>query len=353
MNILLLIIALLLSFFSLGIYWIISLVPIIGIHWLQYTLLKRLIIHSVAITIALLVYLSSESLFSLLCFIVVLLWTALTFVLVPGNIFPALMYSVHKKAESGSIDSTEVLGLNISDKYIAYPILDMVAPHHIINDKINNTPYIVTYCPACRSGMVYSSVINETQLTFAVAGLYRKNMTFIDNETKTIWQQATGKAIYGQLKGHELSYIFFSQLNLNEWIKEHPDTYIATEPIDSKHSIIPKTIFNKVLITGVISHVSLPGLNKKDIRLNQHEVIAGIKIKNFKKAYPLTLLKQYPNIFDKIGEVEISISYNSNKNEIIATNTLTKEKIFVERHWWLAWSEFYPDTLVYNLKNMV
>jgi hypothetical protein len=50
------------------------------------------------------------------------------------------------------------------------------------------------------------------------------NAVFEDNSTKTWWQQATGEAIAGPLKGSALTEIPSSQLTINAWMRQYPDS---------------------------------------------------------------------------------------------------------------------------------
>jgi hypothetical protein len=54
-------------------------------------------------------------------------------------------------------------------------------------------------------------------LHFYLAGINNQNFLMRDRETGTWWQQITGKAIYGPLKGDTLDLVPSVELNFVEW----------------------------------------------------------------------------------------------------------------------------------------
>ncbi|MEO5905773.1 MAG: DUF3179 domain-containing (seleno)protein, partial [Saprospiraceae bacterium] len=299
----------------------------------------------IALTAQLIALFIFQNYWYLIPFSFVLILIVGTFIVRPENIFPALRFSEHKNVNEIDIDGqAEIIGILVNNIPVAYPLWELVAPHHIINDKIGDAFLAVSFCPACRSAIVYSSMVENQTLVFEVAGLYRKNMPFSDIQTRSIWQQATGEAIYGKLKGTKLNMLFFSQTTLQDWKQDNPKTLIAVNPENAKISLVPKRILKKLLQNGLIQKINLPGIHRNDKRLNPHEEIIGITIGEIKKAYPLTLLKEIKSIYDKIGNIEIELKYYSDSNKVKGRDITNNHEILIERHWWLAWSEMHPDT---------
>ncbi|PSO45411.1 MAG: hypothetical protein BRC22_01005, partial [Parcubacteria group bacterium QH_9_35_7] len=53
------------------------------------------------------------------------------------------------------------------DRFYPYSILVW---HEIVNDKIDGDRILVTYCPLCRSGVVYDPVVKGEEVEFGVSG---------------------------------------------------------------------------------------------------------------------------------------------------------------------------------------
>ena len=75
----------------------------------------------------------------------------------------------------------------------------------------------------CRTGLVWKSTVDQQALTFRLIGVNNQNFIMEDDQTGTWWQQVTGKAIQGPLKGKQLEQIFFEQVTWQLWSRENPD----------------------------------------------------------------------------------------------------------------------------------
>jgi hypothetical protein len=130
---------------------------------------------------------------------------------------------------AAAIDTTNknklVIGVVINGEAKAYPI-QIIGYHHQVMDTIGNTPVMVTYCTVCRTGRAFSPFVNGKMEYFRLVGMDHFNAMFEDATTKSWWQQATGKAIAGPLKGTALKEIASKQLTLESWLREYPNSYI-------------------------------------------------------------------------------------------------------------------------------
>jgi len=118
-----------------------------------------------------------------------------------------------------------VLGVVQDGEARAYPI-ELIGYHHQVRDTVGKTPIMVTYCTVCRTGRVYSPLIDGQDNTFRLVGMDHYNAMFEDAATGTWWRQASGEAVAGPLLGKRLREIPAQQVRLEAWIHDHPDTYI-------------------------------------------------------------------------------------------------------------------------------
>jgi len=107
----------------------------------------------------------------------------------------------------------------------AYPLI-YLGYHHKLQDDVGDKPVLVTYCTMCRTGRVYSPVINGVRQNFRLVGARHYNAIIEDENTKTWWYQATGNAAVGELKGKQLAELPYEQLTLAAWLQKHPETLI-------------------------------------------------------------------------------------------------------------------------------
>ena len=122
-------------------------------------------------------------------------------------------------------DNKLVIGVVIDSVASAYPI-QLIGYHHQVVDNMNGNPIMVTYCTVCRTGRIYSLIVNGKQETFRLVGMDHFNAMFEDATTKSWWRQSTGECIAGPLKGYKLKEFKSEQLILSAWARIHPNTQI-------------------------------------------------------------------------------------------------------------------------------
>ncbi len=106
-----------------------------------------------------------------------------------------------------------------------YPV-QILMYHEIVNDMVGETPVAVTYCPLCNTGLTFLRRVDGRELTFGVSGFLRfSNLIMWDRQTETWWQQATGRAIVGELTGLSLD---LHPMLMISW-KEARGTYLEAE----------------------------------------------------------------------------------------------------------------------------
>ncbi len=90
----------------------------------------------------------------------------------------------------------------------AYP-LQILVWHEIVNDTVGRVPVAVTYCPLCNTAVSFRRpVVNGRATTFGTSGkLYRSNLVMYDRATRSLWPQALGVAVTGELTGQRLERV--------------------------------------------------------------------------------------------------------------------------------------------------
>jgi hypothetical protein len=140
-----------------------------------------------------------------------------------------------KDSANNKVDGKKlVVGVVMDGVAKAYPI-QVIGYHHQVRDSFGNVPVMVTYCTVCRTGRVFSPVVNGKIEDFRLVGMDHFNAMFEDATSKSWWRQATGVAIAGQLKGQSLKEIPAQQTTLAAWLRRYPNSLILQ----------PDTIFNK------------------------------------------------------------------------------------------------------------
>ncbi|MEM9546492.1 MAG: DUF3179 domain-containing (seleno)protein [Bacteroidota bacterium] len=131
-----------------------------------------------------------------------------------------------KNAKENTVPlETIILGAEVNGEARAYP-LDYLTFHHKVSDEIGGEPVLVTYCLVCRSGRIFSSVIDGKEERFRLVGMVDYNAVIQDASSSSWWQQATGEAIYGKKTGTIMKEYFSEQMALSSWLDKYPKSLI-------------------------------------------------------------------------------------------------------------------------------
>ena len=65
--------------------------------------------------------------------------------------------------------------------------------------------------------------VDGRRLTFHLAGINNQNFLMRDEETGSYWQQISGRAISGPLKGRQLTLVLSDELTFQTWKAEEPE----------------------------------------------------------------------------------------------------------------------------------
>ena len=134
--------------------------------------------------------------------------------------------------------------------------------------------------------------MNGSALHFYLAGINNQNFLMRDKETGTWWQQITGKAIFGPLKGTSLELVPSDELTFGEWKAEVTGGKVLA-PVPKYVKEYDSNWEPDVAKLPVV--ISFPGTE-----LKSRDVVVGLDVEGASRAYPwLTLVKQSP-VIDRV-----------------------------------------------------
>jgi hypothetical protein len=227
--------------------------------------------------------------------------------------------------------------------------------------------------------------VNGQELKFHLAGINNQNFIMRDEETGSWWQQVSGEAIHGAMKGEKLKEVFHDELTFEVWKRENPNGRVLLP--DKK--ILSAQKYESADWEKEVAKFPVRIGAKLDDSLPPRALIAGISVNGKSKAYPLTALERQSPILDTIGETEIVIFLGEDKksvraferiidgrkleffvkpetSEIIDAETGSTwdfsgtavrgelagkqlKKVFVLKDFWFDWKNYHPGTLLYTL----
>jgi hypothetical protein len=213
------------------------------------------------------------------------------------NIFEKMFHSYDSPAFAGAdavkVDSDDrVLAVKLGQEARAYPIRTM-GYHHIVNDTVGGVPIAVTYCTLCHTGLVWSRVIDGKVLHFRLAGINNGNALLRDEETSSIWQQSTGEAIFGPLKGRHLEMIRSDELSFALWRSEQPQGLVLKPDAPYEAEYDPKDWESHIAKTRTVVDTTSSGIGP-------HQLMLGVTVNGQSKAYPIETVLAAKMIQDRI-----------------------------------------------------
>src|SRR5215468_3653801 len=208
-----------------------------------------------------------------------------------------------------------------------------------------------------------------------------------DEETGTWWQQVSGEAIHGPLKGKKLARVDNDELTFALWKRENrqgrvlkPDERVkqnyekanweeryaelrVVTPVDPNDKLSPRTLIAGLVVNGRAAAYPLPALEKS--RLILDSIGAGLT--------PLFIVlgddKKSVRAFERTVDgrtLEFFVKADASPIQLTDAETATTwdftgkavggplagkqlKKIYALKDYWFDWKIYHPDTKVYTL----
>ncbi|MFN8529570.1 MAG: DUF3179 domain-containing (seleno)protein [Anaerolineae bacterium] len=129
------------------------------------------------------------------------------------NIFPARLEVTDSQVLQDALAAgklapeTRLLTFEVENVLYAFP-MTVVLSYNVIQGHISpEKPWLMTFCNACNTGMVFDPVVDGKPLHFRRRGAYEGLLLIWDEETATYWQHITGEALYGSSQGKRIRQI--------------------------------------------------------------------------------------------------------------------------------------------------
>jgi len=217
-----------------------------------------------------------------------------------------------------------VVGIEINGDARAYP-LQFIGYHHQVRDKVGGRDVLVSYCTVCRTGRVFTPVVNGQLEKFRLVGMDHFNAMFEDQRTGSWWRQANGEAITGRLKGARLLEVPSRQVTLAQWLELHPRSLImqgdpaAVEEYAKDYAFERGTSRKKLTGTDTLSW-------------RDKSWVLGITVNGKSKAYDWDRMERERLVHDELGGIPIVIVLASDSASFFAFERPDAQTRFSLRH---------------------
>lgn len=200
----------------------------------------------------------------------------------------------------------------------AYPIV-LIGYHHQVVDSIGGKPAIITYCTVCRTGRIFSPVVEGKVETFRLVGMDHFNAMFEDATTKSWWAQATGQCIAGPRKGMQLEEIPSEQTTIASFLRQYPSGRILQPDSNFKATFAKMDLYDK-------------GLSKSDLTRrdsgswNRKSWVIGISEQGKEKSYDWNRLVKERLIQDSLPGLPLLIALESDSSSFHALSRVVDQQ---------------------------
>jgi len=117
-----------------------------------------------------------------------------------------------------------VLGLVLNDKAKAYPF-SALSREPVVNDTFQAVPLLVVFDSESTTGMIFRRKLDGKTLSFKKTQLQREKRVFlVDDETSSVWEGLSGRAVQGPLKGKKLEPLPATPSFWFGWADHYPKT---------------------------------------------------------------------------------------------------------------------------------
>ena len=149
-------------------------------------------------------------------------------------------------------------------------------------------------------------------LHFHLAGINNQNFIMQDEETGSWWQQVSGEAIFGALRGRRLKSVFHEELSFDLWRRERPEGRILRPGADP--------VWKKFSEDWETSTAKLPVVTpaKPDSPLPPRELVIGVTVNGTAKAYPFAAIEKQSPIIDVVGAVPLVLVLGDDRRSVRA-----------------------------------
>ncbi len=275
------------------------------------------------------------------------------------------------------------LAVEVNGRHRFYPYQILVW-HEIVNETFGDESLLVTYCPLCFTGIVFEREIENEIYEFGTSGkLYNSNLLMYDRTTDSLWSQALGESVVGNLTGTELVLYPSLTITWDEFKKSFSGGSVLSRDTGFERN------YTNDPYPGYYTNASIKfPISHKDDRLHPKTIVFGMDLGDGQAAYPIESVESVGVINEEVAGKDVVVFWDDDLQTVrgyfaqIDEQVLTFDKengILVDRetksrwntngeafggellgsqlelaplenHFWFSWFTTHPDTKLFNIE---
>lgn len=218
-------------------------------------------------------------------------------------------------------DDDLITAIQIGDDIRGYPNV-ILNYHEIVNDRVNDVPVAVTYCPLTGSGLAWNRVLNGVETTFGVSGfIYKNNLIAYDRETESYWSQMLDRAVAGSMEGESREKYRLIEMTWKAWKDAYPNGKVLSgiTGFDLNYTIFPygdyRTNNNNILFP----------IEREDDRLERKARTHGIFYSQNLVVFPISAFSDEGTVINSTYSGEDVVVAGMAKDELVVSYSRSLE----------------------------
>ena len=237
-----------------------------------------------------------------------------------------------------------MFGVTVNGESRAYP-KNIMEVHEMVNDELGGRRLALPYCTLCGAAQAYftDDVPGSEQMpVLRTSGLLsRSNKVMFDLVTLSVFDTFAGVALSGPLHqaGVELEQTSVVTSTWGDWKAAHPDSTIVAEDggIGRRYELDP--------LRGRDDNGAIFPIGAVDERLPTQEKVFGVFADDGTAiAFPVAMARAELDAGRPVAALGVVVVPDA--SGVRATREDGTEVVGYEA-FWFAWSQFYPDTVVW------
>lgn len=241
-------------------------------------------------------------------------------------------------------DDAIVFGVHVGNDTVAFP-KNVMEIHEMVNATLGGRRVAIPYCTLCGAAQLFftdSDGGGVGEIVMRTSGLlHRSNKVMYDLATHSVFDTFTGRAVSGPLldDGVVLEQATVVTSRWGDWRRTHPDTLIVAEDggIGRDYPADP--------LRGRDDDGPIFPIGKRDPRLAVHEPVVGVILPDDTAvAFPAAAARRALEEGQAVTLAGVTV--HGDGGGLVAR--LDGQPLPSHQSFWFAWSQFHPDTLLWN-----
>lgn len=215
-----------------------------------------------------------------------------------GGLYPArLNVNEWQPLAAGDLaPETHLLTFEFEDILHAVP-MNVVLCYNVLQGETNGKQWMMTFCNACNTGMVFDPVVDGQTLHFQRRGSYDGLLLIWDEETNSYWQHITGLCLHGSSQGKQLQMLALTRhMTMADALARGGESRLLTSPITDDQAKLSRAMEKMRANPDRVGDLIAGTIGQEDTRRPRFELGLGVWNGYISTFFPLTMLHIQDNV---------------------------------------------------------